>query len=51
MTNVAPCELVMGRALRTCFDMLQPSTKKKVCDPQPKQKQQHDEHGKDRSLL
>ena len=36
--NVAPCELLMGRALRTCFDMLRPSTEKKVCDSQAKQK-------------
>ena len=36
--NVAPCEFLMGRALRTRFDMLCPSTEKKVRDSQAKQK-------------
>ena len=49
-TNVAPCELLMGRALRTRFDMLRPNTAKKVCDSQAKQKQRHDEHTKERSF-
>ena len=49
-TNVAPCELLMNRVLRTRFDVLRPSTEKRVCDSQAKQKQQHDEHGKDRSF-
>ena len=40
----------MNRVLHTCFDMLRPSTEKRVCDSQAKQKQQHDEHGKDRSI-
>ena len=40
----------MGRALRTHFDMLRPSTEKKVCDSQAKQKQQHDEHVKEHSF-
>ena len=46
-TNAAPCELLMNRVLHTHFDMLRPSTEKRVCDSQ---KQQHDEHGKDLSL-
>jgi len=49
-TNVAPCELLMGRALRTRFDMLRPNTEKRVCDAQAKQKQLHDDHGKHRSF-
>ena len=49
-TNVASCELLMVRSLQTCFDMLRPSTEKEVCDSQAKQKQQHDEHVKERSF-
>ena len=49
-TNVAPCELLMGRALRTRFDMLRPNIEKRVCDSQANQKQTHDEHGKDHSF-
>jgi len=37
-TNVAPSELLMGRALCTRLDMLRPSVKKRVCDSQAKQK-------------
>jgi len=29
-TNVSPCELLMGRALHTRFDMLRPSVEKRV---------------------
>ena len=49
-TNVTPCELLMGRALQTRFDMLRPSTEKRVCDAQAKQKLRHDEHGNDCSF-
>jgi len=37
----------MGRALRTCFDMLGPSVEKRVCDSQAKQKQRYDKHCKE----
>jgi len=46
-TNVAPCELLLGRALRTHFDMLRPSVENRVCDSQAKQKQRHDKHAKE----
>ena len=49
-TNVAPCKLLMSRAFRTRFDMLRPSTEKRVCDAQAKQKLRHDKHGKDHSF-
>jgi len=45
-TNIAPCELLMGCALRTRLDLLQPNLEMKVCSEQAKQKQRHDEHSK-----
>ena len=49
-TNIAPCELLMGRALRTRLDMLQPNLESKVCLEQTKQKQSHDQHSKLRNF-
>jgi len=43
-TNITPCELLMGRALRTRLDLLWPNLEMKVCSKQAKQKQRHDEH-------
>jgi len=49
-TNIAPCELLMGRALRTRLDLLRPNLEMKVCSEQAKQKQRHDERSKVRNF-
>ena len=49
-TNIAPCELLMGRALRTRLDVLRPNLESKVCLEQTKQKQSHDQHSKLRNF-
>ena len=50
ITNIAPCELLMGRALRTRLDVLRPNLESKVCLEQTKQKQSHDQHSKLRNF-
>ena len=49
-TNIAPCELLMGRVLRTRLDMLRPNLEMKVYTELAKQKQRHDEHSKERNF-
>ena len=49
-TNTPPCELLMGRPLRTRLDLLRPNLWRKVLSEQAKQKQSHDEHSKDRQF-
>ena len=47
-TGIPPCQLLMGRQLRTCLDQVIPDLAKHVQDAQLTQKQYHDEHTKDR---
>ena len=46
-TGIPPCQLLMGRQLRTCLDQVIPDLAKHVQDAQLTQKQHHDEHTKD----
>ena len=41
----------MGRSLRTCLDMLRPDTGARILEKQVQQKQQHDTHAYERTLL
>lgn len=43
-TGTPPCELLMGRHLRTRWDLLQPDLGRHVRTKQWKQKEQHDQH-------
>ena len=45
-TNVAPCELFLGRSVRTRLDLLKPNLQEHVEAKQAKQKEQHDAHAK-----
>ena len=45
-TNTAPCELFMGRSLRTRLDLLRPNLEDSVLHQQAQQKQTHDQHSK-----
>ena len=47
-TGTPPCELLMGRSLRTRWDLLKPDTRKGVCRRQAMQKAQHDQHARSR---
>ncbi|XP_069118808.1 uncharacterized protein [Argopecten irradians] len=47
-TGVAPCELLMGRRIRTKLDRVRPDLKLKVTERQSKQKLYHDK-SKDRT--
>ena len=49
-TNTPPCELFMGRTLRTRLDLLRPSQEDRVQAQQEMQKLQHDQHVKEREL-
>ena len=50
VTGVSPAELLMGRKLRSHFDMLYPNVKSRVISNQNKQKQYHDMRAKSRIL-
>ena len=50
-TGVSPDELFLKRPLRTRFDLMRPNAKEQVMSKQAKQKAQHDEHAKSRSLV
>ena len=43
-TNRPPCELFMGRRMRTQLDLLHPSEQERVQDSQARQKLAHDRH-------
>ena len=43
-TNVAPCDLFLGRRIRTRLDLVKPNLERRVCEKQADQKQQHDQH-------
>ena len=49
-TGTPPCELLMGRSLRTRWDLLKPDTRTSVCRRQAKQKERHDQHARTRSF-
>jgi hypothetical protein len=49
-TGTPPCELLMGRSLRTRWDLLKPNTRTSVCRRQAKQKEQHDQHARPRNF-
>ena len=50
-TNEAPCQLFIGRMLRTRFDLLHPSDNQRVNNKQADQKAYHDRKVKERSLM
>ena len=45
-TNVAPCELFLGRSIRTRLDLLKPDLQEHVEAKQAQQKEQHDTHAR-----
>ena len=45
-TGISPCELIMGRHLRTRWDLLKPDPSQNVRQRQAKQKEQHDQHSR-----
>ena len=49
-TGVSPAELVMGNRLRSHLDLLQPQVGMRVRRNQDRQKESHDQHGKERDL-
>ena len=49
-TNEPPCQLFMGRMLRTCWSLLQPDLEQTVLTKQASQKENHDKHAKSREL-
>jgi len=49
-TNVPPCELFVGRRLRTLFDLLRPNRERRVNDRQGTQKAGHDNHAHHREF-
>ena len=49
-TNVAPCELFLGRKVRTRIDLLKPEIGDQVMQKQAQQKAQHDYHAKYREF-
>ena len=49
-TNTPPCELFIGRRIRTLFDLLLPSQEKRVNDRQAAQKAGHDMHVQSRQF-
>ena len=49
-TGTPPCELLMGRSLRTRWDLLKPDTRTSVCRRQAKQKERHDQNARTRSF-
>ena len=49
-TNTPPCEMFLGRRVRTRFDLLHPSCDRHVRDKQATQKACHDHHARHREL-
>ena len=49
-TGEAPCQLFMGRRLRTRLDLLRPSSENRVQGKQAQQKKDHDQHARPREL-
>lgn len=49
-TGVPPCELLMGRRLRSLLDRVRPDVKGRVLRQQERQRQQHDIHARDRQM-
>ena len=49
-TDTPPCNLFLGRSLRTRLDLLRQAQEEIVLSRQDKQKQDHDQHAKERSL-
>ena len=49
-TNEPPCQLFMGRMIRTRLDLLHPSDNKRVNEHQANQKQYHDKRARQRSF-
>ena len=49
-TGQYPAELLMGRRLRSHLDLLHPSLSKRVQQRQRCQKEQHDQHARERSI-
>ena len=50
-TNVAPCELLMNRKIRTRLDLLHPDVESRVAKNVSRQKAMHDMHAKAREFL
>jgi len=50
-TGMSPAELLFGRRLRSRLDLLKPDLYKRVEREQERQKEAHDRHSQDRSLL
>lgn len=51
MTNMAPCELLMNRKIRTRLDLLYADVESRVAKKVSRQKSMHDVHAKARELL
>ena len=49
-TGEMPCQLFMGRKLRTRLDLLRPAVDRRVCGKQADQKVGHDRHAKLREV-
>lgn len=49
-TKEAPCNLFMGRSLRTRLDLLKPRLQDTVLEKQSLQKSQHDQHARERQM-
>ena len=49
-TNMAPCELFLGRMVRTRFDLIKPDVSEQVMRQQERQKAAHDSHARFREL-
>ena len=49
-TNQAPCDLFVGRRLRTRLDLLRPAQEDHVLNKQAQQKLHHDQHCRERDL-
>ena len=43
-TNVAPCDLFLGRRIHSRLDLIKLNLEHNVCEKQAEQKQQHDQH-------
>lgn len=50
-TQVAPCDLFLGRSIRTHFDLVRPDISQHVRASQACQKQQHDTHARLRQFV
>ena len=49
-TNLAPCELFLGRMVRTRLDLMKPNVAEQVLQQQARQKDAHDSHARYRDL-